>query len=205
GEPGFAGRMVTGDLDRDGTDELLVAASRSAGRLPVVYVYDPALLAEAAPVCNSDTPDPLASIVPGAGALDVECGDACDFGVALAVGDIATDDDGPEVFVGAPGAAVDGVTEAGAVYIYRGADLIGGGQATVAGRVAHSSPVSTSNFGGGLAVAPMAGRNELLVGMTGKGKLAVVYCTGVGEDLEAGGDVTTNLDGSVISTRCRPD
>jgi hypothetical protein len=203
-EPGFAGRMTTGDLDRDGTDELILSAGRTAGRLPVVYVYDPALLAAAAPECNSDAPEPLASIVPGEGPLDVACGDACDFGIALAVGDIATDDNGPEVIVGAPGAAVDGVTEAGAAWIYRGAALIEGGQAPVAGRVAHSSPVSAANFGGGLAVAPMAGRNELLVGMTGKGKLAIVYCTGVGEDLAAGADVTSGSDGSVISTRCRP-
>jgi hypothetical protein len=204
GEPGFAGRMATGDLDRDGTDELIVSAARAAGRIPAVYVYDPALLAAVGPQCNSDAPEPLATVGPGDGPLDIECGDACDFGTVLAVGDIATDDDGPELVVGGPGARVDGVSEAGAVWIYRGTDLIAGGQAPVAGRVAHSSPASSSNFGGGLAVAPMAGRNELLVGMTGKGKLAIVYCTGVGEDLEAGADVTHNANGSVISTRCRP-
>ncbi len=205
GEPGFAGRMAAGDLDRDGSDELVVSASHAEGRLPAVYVYDPAELATAGPECSSDAPEPLATIEPGDGPLDVVCGDSCDFGTVLAVGDIATDDDGPEVIVGGPGATVDGVTGAGAVWIYRGAELITGGQAVVAGRVAHSSPVASSNFGGGLAVAPMAGRNELLAGMTGKGKLVVVFCTGVGEDLEAGGDVTTGAGGSVISTRCRPD
>jgi len=204
GEPGFAGSMVTGDLNGNGTDELIVSAAGVAGRLPVVYVYDPAVLEAAGPECAGDAPDPVTSIVPGDGPLDVECGDTCDFGVALAVGDIATDDDGPEVMVGAPGATVDGVARAGAVYVYRGAELAAGGPVAVAGRVAHSSPVLGSHFGGGLAVAPMAGRNELLAGMTGKGKLVIVYCTGVGEDLEAGADVTTSLGGSVISTRCRP-
>ena len=38
----------------------------------------------------------------------------------------------------------------------------------------------------------------------GKGKVFIAFCTGVGENLEAGGDVTTNAEGDVVSTRCRP-
>jgi hypothetical protein len=78
------------------------------------------------------------------------------------------------------------------------------GSAAPAGRVAHSSPESELRFGGGVAVAPMAGRNELLIGETGKGRIVIAYCTGVGEDLEEGADVTHNANGSMISSRCRP-
>jgi hypothetical protein len=204
GEDAFGGVMTTGDLDGDGTDELLIAAGDIAERTSAVYVYDVTELADAAPLCNSDAPDPIATIEPGDGPHDIECDDACDFGLALAVGDIATDDDGPEVIVGAPGARVGGAGNAGAVYVYRGAELIADGSAEPAGRVAHSTPESNLRFGGGVAVVPMAGRNELLVGETGKGRLVIAFCTGVGEDLKEGADVTHNANGSVISTRCRP-
>jgi hypothetical protein len=205
GEPGFAGELVTGDLDRDGNDELLVSADASAGRVEAVYVYDVLDLAAAGPVCNSDAPEPIAEILPGEGPLQkVKCEENCEFGAALAVGDIATDDDGPEVIVGAPGARVSGKNAAGAVFVYRGSEVISGGAAEVAGQVVDSTPRGGHRFGGGVAVAPMAGRNELLIGVTGKGKVVIAFCTGVGEDIEQGADVTSNASGTVVSTRCRP-
>jgi hypothetical protein len=203
GEVGFAGEMVRGDLDRDGNDELLVSADATSGRVEAVYVYDVLQLAAAGPVCNSDAPEPVAEILPGHGPLNVKCVEGCDFGTALAVGDIATDDDGPEVIVGAPGAKVSGKNAAGAVFVFRGSEVIAG-EVVVAGQVADSTPRRGHRFGGGVAVAPMAGRNELLVGVTGKGKVVIAFCTGVGEDIEAGADVTSNASGTVISTRCRP-
>jgi hypothetical protein len=205
GEPGFGGEMVAGDLDRDGNDELLVSADATTDRVEAVYVYDVRALADAGPECNSDAPEPLAAILPGDGPLSkVVCEEGCEFGIALAVGDIATDDDGPEVIVGAPGARVKGKNRAGVVYVYRGAEVIAGGGVEVAGQVADSSPEGGHRFGGGVAVAPMAGRNELLVGVTGKGQVVIAFCTGVGEDIEAGADVTSNASGTVVSTRCRP-
>lgn len=204
GAEGFAGRMATGDLDRDGNDELLVSAAAIDGREEAVYLYDVLALADAGPTCNSDAPDPLTEIVPRDGPLAVTCEEGCGFGTALAIGDIATDDDGPEVIVGAPGAKVEGKRGAGAVYVFRGADVIAGGAVEVAGQVAHSSPSGGAGFGGGLAVAPMAGRNELLIGVTKKGQLVIAFCTGVGEDIEQGADVTSNASGTVVSTRCRP-
>jgi len=204
GAAGFAGRMIAADLDGDGGDELLASAGEVDGRDEVVYVYDVLALEAAGSTCNSDAPEPLTEIEPGAGPLDVTCEEGCDFGVALAVGDIATDDDGPEVIVGAPGARVDGKRGAGAVFVYRGAEVMAGGEAEVAGRVAHSSPSGGQRFGGGVAVAPMAGRNEVIIGMTGDGKLAIAFCTEVGEDIEEGADVTSNASGTVVSTRCRP-
>jgi len=90
------------------------------------------------------------------------------------------------------------------VFVYRGAELLATGAAEVAGRVADSAPEKGQRFGGGVAAAPMAGRVELLAGATGQGKLFIAYCTGVGEDIEAGADVTENAAGKVVSTRCRP-
>lgn len=206
GEPGFGGSLAAGDLDRDGDDELIASAGAQASRVDAVYVWDVPALEAAAPVCAGDAPPPAATAVPGDGPLDIECaeGEGCGFGEALAVGDIATDDTGPELLVGAPGAAVDGVKRAGAVYVFRGAELMAAGSAAPAGRVADSAPERGQEFGGGLAAAPMAGRLELVVGAVGKGTVFVAYCTGVGEDIEAGADVTRNASGKLVSTRCRP-
>lgn len=204
GAAGFAGRMATGDLDRDGNDELLVSAAAVDDRQEVVYLYDVLALEDAGSTCNSDAPEPLTEVTPGDGPLSVTCEEGCGFGTALAIGDIATDDDGPEVIVGAPGAKVEGKRGAGAVFVYRGVEVFAGGAVEVAGQVAHSSPSGGAGFGGGLAVAPMAGRNELLIGVTKKGQLVIAFCTGVGEDIEQGADVTSNASGTVVSTRCRP-
>jgi hypothetical protein len=205
-EAGFGGAMTTGDLELDGDDELIVSAGAAEGRVDAVYVYEVADLAAAAPTCAGDAPGPTAIAVPGDGPLDVSCrpDGACDFGAALAVGDLATDDGGPELIVGAPGARVDGKSGAGAVYVFRGADLMADGTAEVAGRVADSAPEKGQRFGGGVAAAAMAGREELIVGAIGKGKVFIAYCTGVGEDIEDGADVTSNARGKVVSTRCRP-
>lgn len=211
-EPGFGGVMIAGDLDGDGRDELMVSATLDKHRVDAVYVYDISEAIEngsaVAPNCIGDGPELLATVLPQKGDLDVECpGEGCRFGAALTLGDIATDDKGPELCVGAPGAKVEGQEEAGAVYIYRGAAL-SKGQVTLAGQVTDSWQDGENWFGGGLAVAPVAGRNELLIGATGdKGEVFIAFCTGVGvepEDLKKGADVPYNANGSIISTRCRP-
>ncbi len=209
GEAGFGTVLASGDLDADGSDELIVSSSSSPDRLDMVYIWSVDELLDAAPTCNSDTPNPTAYVVPGDGPYKITCDDSvsCEFGFSIVVGDIATDDEGPELIVGAPGAKVSGSSQAGAVYVYRGTEVMldgSDGSVLPASRVAHSTPEKNYRFGGGLAVAPMAGRNELLVGATGKGKMVVTYCTGTGEVLEDGADVTTNEGGSVVSTRCRP-
>jgi hypothetical protein len=210
GEPGFGGVMTTGDLNGDGIDELIASAAQVENRAQAVYVYDVAGLIpedlddpDLDATCAGGQPTPVAVLVPREGDLDVECGPDCGFGVSLAAGDIATDDGGPELAVGAPGATVGGTKQAGAVYVYRGTAVYAGSIGP-AGQISDSSPKKGQWFGGGLAVAPMAGRNELVVGATGKGRVFIAFCTGVGENVEAGGDVTTNADGSVVSTRCRP-
>ncbi len=208
-EVGFGAVLVTGDLNQDGSDELVISAAEVGERVEAVYVYDIPELLPLDPLdvnaiyCGRDVHEPLATVKPTEGNLNVTCEKGCNFGTAIAIGDIATDDKGQELIIGAPGAKVNSVKEAGVVNIYRGADIYGG-NVTLAGQVADSSPQKGHWFGGQLVVAPMAGRNELIVATTGKGNIFVVFCTGVGENVEQGGDVTTNLNGSVISTRCRP-
>ncbi len=205
-EAGFGGSLAAGDLNGDGNDDLAVSANPQDDRVEAVYVYDVADLISNASVsyCDGNSYEPVAVVEPGEGPLNVTCTDGeCFFGVSLEIGDIATDDDGQELIVGAPYAKVNGVNRAGAAYIYRGPELMEG-QSPIAGQVADSTPSNSAYFGGGLTVAPMAGRNELVVGVIGKGQLFITYCTGVGTNLNAGGDVTTNENGSVISTRCRP-
>jgi hypothetical protein len=206
-EPGFGGVLATGNLDSMGADELIVSAGAVANRRDAVYVYNVPLAIENFQVnstCVGGGTELQAVVLPGAGELDVECPAGCQFGVAMAVGDISTDPASPghELCVGAPQATVDGEDKAGAVYVYIG-DQLTKGLAPVAGQVTDSMPEKDHSFGGGVAIAPIAGRNELLVGATGKGHVFIAFCTGVGADLEQGGDLPKNADGSVISTRCR--
>jgi hypothetical protein len=131
------------------------------------------------------------------------CGKGCGFGLALAIGDIATDDKAAELAIGAPKATAQGVEQAGAVYLWRGAEVVSGGAQAPASYVVNSTPEKMDGFGSALAVAPMAGRNELVIGAPGASSFFVAFCTNLGEDIENGADVTRNAAGKVISTRCR--
>lgn len=207
GSPGLGGVMTTGDLDADGDDELIIAPSALLDRRNEVRIYRVARLIEEGDPggCLGDDFAPDGTLTPGATDESISCGNGCDFGKTLVAGDIAADDAEQELIIGAPGATVDGKSGAGAVYVYRGPQALGAnGAAPVAGYVVDSWPESGHQLGGGLAVAPIAGRNELVVGLTGKGQFAVAFCTGVGENIEVGGDVPTDSSGKVVSTRCRP-
>lgn len=209
-EPGFGQTMTTGNVWGDDDEELIVSAGRlAAGRVDAVYVYDIGTLVDGVPnganrqaTCPAIPVVPIIELIPSPGERDVDCEEDCLFGATLSVGDIATDDAYPELLVGAPGARAKGTRRAGAVYVYRRNDQ-GNEPLSLAGQVIDSFPETGMEFGGGLAVAPMAGRNELLIGATGKGKVFVAFCTGVGENVKNGGDVTTDGSGSVVSTRCR--
>ncbi|MDJ0761625.1 MAG: hypothetical protein QNJ97_01445 [Myxococcota bacterium] len=193
------------DLNGDNVDELLLAyAGPDPAQTEAVYVYDVADLIPLHalppdPPTECVSPAPLATL---ASATNPDIPAMSGFGTAVVVGDIATDDSGPEIIVGAPLDRVSGKKEAGSVLIFRGAEVFNG-EIAVAGRVTDSTPSGGHRFGGGLAVAPMAGRNELVVGAVGKGQVFIAYCTGVGTDLTQGADTTTNGQGKVISTRCR--
>ncbi len=215
--PGLGGIMVTGDLDGNGSDELVASAAKVDSRKDSVHIFDVAgMLADyrdgdpemGAGVCDGEADGSVhaVAVIEPRDDDDVECR-RCGFGTALAIGDIATDDGGPELAVGAHEATAKGVEEAGAVFIYRGWERSGVGEEfedyDLAGRIFDSSPKEGKEFGGNLAIGPMAGRNELLVGVTSGGQVVVAFCTGVGNNIETGGDVTTNGDGKVVSTRCR--
>jgi len=203
----FSGTMATGDIDGDGADELALSAGLGQAGSKKVYVYDIASLISGmsgpgAADCGGGMHLPRLVLEPDEGDLDVECADSCHFGAALALGEISTEDAFAEIVVGAPEASVDGTKEAGAVYIYTVTNW-SMGQVELSSQVAHSSPSRGHWFGGGLTIAPLAGRNELVIATTGKGNLYVAFCTGVGQDIKSGADVPTNAGGSVVSTRCR--
>ncbi len=219
---GFGGALAAGDLDGDGADELIVGSNPSASALDnTVRIFDVSAVLGSEAVASGDSPDDcididdgnlplLATLTPEEGDLGTACDVAgCGFGTAVTVGDIALDDDGPELIVGAFGATVDGVSSAGAVYIYRGwertakkgDDLYE--DAKLVGQVADSTPESGKEFGSAVAIAPMAGRNELLISATGEGRVFIAFCTGIGDNIEEGADVPRNGNGKLVSTRCR--
>jgi hypothetical protein len=221
--PGLGEYMTTGDLDGDGSDELIAGAAKITARSNKVHIFDVAAMIDENISEEGDTDSDEGDTDPGEEEADgllyrvavlapkavdgVSCDDECGFGTALAVGDIATDDDGPELVIGAYKAEAKGVEDAGAAYVYRGWERDGSGNSfdrvKLAGQVFDSTPSGGKAFGDSLAIAPMAGRNELLVGVTGGGKVFVAFCTGVGNNIEAGADITRDGDGKVVSTRCR--
>jgi hypothetical protein len=205
-DPGFGGALAAGDLDGDGTDELVVG-SLEKNRVRVFDILELASAFAESDDCLSLADDipTLATLTPEEGEWDVTCKENCGFGTALAIGDIATDDDGPELVIGAYKADVEGVDAAGAVYIYRNwqrnGETFEGTE--LAGQVFVSSPKADQEFGRSVVIAPMAGRNELIVGAPDSGRFYVAFCTGVGQDIKAGADVTGDGNGKVVSTRCR--
>ncbi|MEZ4401493.1 MAG: FG-GAP repeat protein [Kofleriaceae bacterium] len=87
------------------------------------------------------------------------------FGYALAAGDL--DGDGaPELVVGAPRSDIDGVTDAGAVYIYKFDPVTKTFAPTSTEPLTLSSPATSAQFGQSLAVVPWgtSGQNVLVVG-----------------------------------------
>ena len=210
-ENGFGASLLAADMDGDGIDELLVGSSteNAVHIFNVQTVWDVSQATKGCLTLGEDI-DPLSTLKPEEGEWDVTCEKDCAFGTALALGEIATDNDGPELAVGAPGADVEGSNKAGAVYIYRGFEFeaeddglteVTGGK--LVGQVMTSSPKSDNRFGKSVIIAPAGGRSELIVGAPGAGKAYVVFCTDVGEDIEKGADVTHDGDGKTVSTRCR--
>jgi FG-GAP repeat len=94
--------------------------------------------------------------------------DTAGFGYALAIGDLDGDMI-PELVVGAPRSDVDGVTDAGSVYIYQ-YNLASKNFAQVGPAITTSSPSASEMFGTSLAIAPWgpSGHNVLVVGAEGK-------------------------------------
>jgi FG-GAP repeat len=106
---------------------------------------------------------------------------AGDFGSALAVGDL--DGDGvPELIVGAPKSTVDGVTNAGAVYVLQ----FNGTGFDVAATLHDASPEVEQHFGKSVAVAPFGtGTSNILVAGA-DGEVFTYFRTLVYMDVRAG-------------------
>jgi len=105
-----------------------------------------------------------------------------DFGYALAVGNL-DDDPEPELIVGAPRSNVDGVTDAGAIYLYDyDATTDQFVQTTL---YTTSSPTASERFGKSVAIVPWdATRNVLVVGA--EGKVFTYFRTGFYDDVRTG-------------------
>ena len=180
----WGGSIAIGDLTGDGVLDL--AASSGEGdivqRLSTVRVYDGTTL-PAAGSCAAWAP-----------AIELECPDIDDsvtcaresqFGATLAIGDL--DGDGAsELLVGAPGAAVDDVSEAGAVFVFRGSSRLADLDAEIT-VLRHSAPSTGASLGAALAIAPGlddAGvrRDEPVVGAPGANRVYVFLCSGLDGD-----------------------
>lgn len=195
-EPGFGGAVAVGDIDGDSSDDVIAAArAEEPGRLARVHVFLTSALPSTA-VCDALAWRGMSfecAEVPGRGA---QCaGGAEGFGAALAAGDL--DGDGhDEVLVGAPGATVEGASEAGAVWVLRATRVAGGPLVLTAADVLRDAfPEAGARLGAVVLAPRVAGRDEALAGVPGAREALLFLCSG----LEGDRPLRGNLD-----AQCRP-
>ncbi len=188
--PGFGGVVELGDFDGDGSLDLAASASaQESDRLQRVWRWRLGGLSGAAGCvaggAPASPPDQVIScdgLEPVEGSLSLLCEGAL-FGAALASGDL-NGDGREELFVGAPGAEVDGVSGAGVVVVL-GAE--GGSLRLDAAHILHdSSPEADGALGSSLAAVPTAAgagaRSELVTGAPGANRVFVFLCSGMAGD-----------------------
>lgn len=179
GGHGLGDTLAVGDVDGDGQpdviarEEAVVKIFKGAGRPTTA----------AATECENkwDVSSAITlSCAEVRGASD--CANA-DFGRALAAGDF--DGDGKtDVAVGAPYAAAEGTSGAGAIFLYTPSTSTEVLDVRYLGQ-----PSSDAGFGWSLAAGKIGAQDTLAAGARGKGLAYVVWCTG--------------LPGSPPSPRCR--
>ena len=137
-EPDFGSAMITGDLDGDGSLDLIVSAPASN----TVYIY------QDLDVAGGDPGTPVAVAIP-AGAIG--------FGTSLAAGDL--DGDGAdELAIGDPRGFAEDVMFGGNVYLYQGGASLG------TPLVLHDAePEGDQFFGQSLLIAPFGAADHILV------------------------------------------
>ncbi len=170
GDPEFARRVATGDVDGDGGDEVVVATATE-----VQVVNGAAVAALNQPgVCQKVAAKDVLVTLRCRKTSDV---DGCPggFGDALAVGDIDGDGDG-EVAVGAPRARVRGSGSAGAVYVFD-VELGAADPELVTEERFLASAAGGDRLGTSVAFAPQKDRHILVAGAPGGGKVAIFYCS----------------------------
>lgn len=172
GPAGFGRALAAGDVDGDGVDDLVVSDDAS-----VTVISGTALRGLTR---NDDLTCTLAAFGEGAVVASFGCGSrdaisGCpgDFGAALDVGDLDGDEDG-EVLVGAPGVAVRGTGNAGAVLIY---DAEGSSPEELSDILYAASRESDDRLGSSLLAASIGERDVVVAGLPGSARTAVFYCS----------------------------
>jgi hypothetical protein len=172
---GGAATLLVADIVGDESPDLV------AGGAGTVRIWDGDDLVAADPCGDVRHADVQCADVPG---RKVTCG--VSFGASLAVGDINGDGD-PELLVGDPAAKVDGVSRAGAAFVYgrNGADTLDGAPLAA---LTDSVPEDGAELGRAVAVGPILGRGEAIVGSNGE--VFVFFCTGISDDRPGAGQLT---------------
>lgn len=138
GEADFGQRMVAADFNGNGTPDLAVSAPSGNGS-GMIYVYLDVAGGAGNPI---EIPAPE-----GAGG----------FGLAMAAGNL-DGADGDELVIGAPATAQEGVTSAGAVYLY----VFSGDDFGVPYVLADAEPEDDQRFGQSVAAVPFGATREIL-------------------------------------------
>jgi hypothetical protein len=177
GPAGFGGAMALGDVDADGTPDLVLGdAADLPSRAESVALYDGAALL-AAGGCPGAPPAPR--VLACQEARGVACAGS-GFGASLAIGDLDGDGDG-DLVVGAATATVRGASQAGAVFLIpTGAG--GLPDPAMADALTASTPEASARLGAAVAVFRSRGRDEVVAGAPGSDEVFVFPCSGLPGD-----------------------
>jgi hypothetical protein len=177
GPVAFGGALALGDVDSDGTPDLLLGdAGDQPTRVETVQLYDGAALL-AAGGCTGTPPAPR--VIACAETRGVAC-EGSGYGSALAIGDLDGDGDG-DLVIGAPTATVRGAAQAGAVFALPTGP---GGMpdATAADALTASTPEANARLGATVVVFRSRGRDEVAAGAPGSDEVFVFPCSGLPGD-----------------------